>query len=73
MQEPKKQRTVAVTCPKCGHAQPEPPSAYSSVCKKCHEHFLVQEALHPTPALAKPAFEQLPVVHLPRETLARSA
>ena len=58
MQEPKKQRTVAVTCPKCGHAQPEPPSAYSTVCKKCHAHFLVQEALHPKPTLAKPAFEQ---------------
>jgi cytoskeletal protein CcmA (bactofilin family)/DNA-directed RNA polymerase subunit RPC12/RpoP len=54
----KKQRTVAVTCPKCGQTQPEPPSAYSTVCKKCHEHFRVQEALHPAPAAPKPVLEQ---------------
>jgi cytoskeletal protein CcmA (bactofilin family)/DNA-directed RNA polymerase subunit RPC12/RpoP len=52
------QRTVAVTCPKCGYSQPEPPTAYSTVCKKCHEHFRVQEALHPAPAAPKPVFEQ---------------
>jgi cytoskeletal protein CcmA (bactofilin family)/DNA-directed RNA polymerase subunit RPC12/RpoP len=55
---PRKQRTVAVTCPKCGHTQPEPPTAYSTICKKCHEHFRVQEALHPTPAAPKPVLEQ---------------
>jgi cytoskeletal protein CcmA (bactofilin family) len=49
---------VAVTCPKCGHTQPEPPSAYSTVCKKCREHFRVQEALHPTTAPPRPVFEQ---------------
>ena len=54
----RKQPTVAVTCPKCGHRQPEPPTAYSTVCKECHEHFRVQEALHPTPAAPKPVFEQ---------------
>jgi cytoskeletal protein CcmA (bactofilin family) len=54
----RQQPAVAVTCPKCGHTQPEPPSAYSTVCKKCHEHFLVQEALHPTAAPLKPVFEQ---------------
>jgi cytoskeletal protein CcmA (bactofilin family)/predicted RNA-binding Zn-ribbon protein involved in translation (DUF1610 family) len=55
---PRKQRTVAVTCPKCGHTQPEPPTAYSTICKKCHEHFRVQEALHPTPTPPKPVLEQ---------------
>ena len=55
---PRKQRTVAVACPKCGHTQPEPPTAYSTICKKCHEHFRVQEALHPTPAAPKPVLEQ---------------
>lgn len=50
--------TVPVTCPKCGHVQQEPRSAYSTICKKCREHFRVQEALRPAaPALAK-AIEQ---------------
>ena len=47
-----------MTCPKCGHTQPEPPTAYSTICKKCHEHFRVQEALHPTPAATKLVLEQ---------------
>ncbi len=37
---------VIVACPKCGHAQPEPSSAYSTVCKKCRQHFRLQEVLH---------------------------
>jgi len=52
---PPNKDTVPVTCPKCGHVQPEPTSAYSTICKKCREHFRVQEALRPAPpALAKP-------------------
>ncbi len=54
----KRQRTVAVACPKCGHSQPEPPSAYSTICKKCRQHFRVQEALHPAPAAPKPVIAQ---------------
>jgi cytoskeletal protein CcmA (bactofilin family)/DNA-directed RNA polymerase subunit RPC12/RpoP len=54
----RKQHTVAVACPKCGHTQPEPLTAYSTICKKCHEHFRVQEALHPTPTPPKPVLEQ---------------
>ena len=42
-----KQGKVPVTCPKCGHTQPEPATAYSSVCKQCHQHFRVQEVLRP--------------------------
>ncbi len=36
-----------VACPKCGHQQPEPRSAYSTICKNCRVHFRVQEALNP--------------------------
>jgi len=34
---------VSVTCPKCGHTQLEPPTAYSSVCKNCREHFRLKD------------------------------
>ncbi len=49
---------MAVACPKCGHTQPEPASAYSTRCKKCHEHFRVQEALNPAAPPPKPTIEQ---------------
>ena len=38
-----KPEKVSVTCPKCGHVQQEPPAAYSSVCKKCREHFRLSD------------------------------
>jgi len=38
--------------------QPEPRSAYSTLCKQCHQHFRIQEALHPTAKAQKPAIEQ---------------
>lgn len=44
-----KQDKIRVTCPHCGHAQAEPPTAISTNCKQCSGHFLVQEALRPTP------------------------
>lgn len=50
-----KQDKVLVACPHCGHQQPEPRAAFSTNCKKCGEHFHVQEALKParkTPARA---------------------
>ena len=40
-----KQDKVLVACPKCGHAQQEPAAAYSSVCKKCRQHFRLDEVL----------------------------
>ncbi len=49
---PKKQDTVLVACPRCGHQQAEPRTAISSVCKKCGEHLRVQEILRPTPKAA---------------------
>ena len=45
---PKKQDTVLVACPRCGHQQAEPRTAISSNCKKCGEHLRVQEILRPT-------------------------
>jgi len=44
-----KQDKVPVACPRCGQSQPVPPTAISTVCKKCGGHFHVQEALHPAP------------------------
>ena len=49
---PKKQDTVLVACPRCGHQQTEPRTAISSNCKKCGEHLRVQEILRPTPKAA---------------------
>lgn len=43
----KKQGTVRVACPHCGHAQTEPTSGYSTNCKRCGQYFRVQEALKP--------------------------
>jgi len=40
---------VLLACPHCGNQQAEPPTAISSVCKKCGQHFRVQEVLHPAP------------------------
>src|ERR1700743_2971086 len=52
----KKQDTVLVVCPHCGHQQAEPRTAISSNCKKCGQHLRIQEILHPT---AKPAEQGL--------------
>ena len=54
---PANQKTVSVTCPKCGHRQPEPKDAYSSICKKCRSHFRLEEALHPAAKAQKPEIE----------------
>ena len=55
-----KQKKVSATCPKCGHVQPEPPGAYSTVCKKCRAHFRLDEAPRPAAAAPpkKPTIEQ---------------
>jgi cytoskeletal protein CcmA (bactofilin family) len=44
---PTKQDRIQVPCPHCGHVQPEPPAAFSTVCKGCGRHFRVQSALAP--------------------------
>lgn len=55
MATPKKD-TVLVACPKCGHQQLEPRSAYSTLCKKCHAHFRIEETAKAGPVPKKPAF-----------------
>lgn len=46
--------TVLVTCPRCGHAQPEPSIVFSTVCKRCGNHIRVGE---PAPPVAPRAPE----------------
>lgn len=43
----KKQDTVLLVCPHCGHQQPEPRGAFSTICKSCGKHLRVQEVLNP--------------------------
>jgi cytoskeletal protein CcmA (bactofilin family) len=61
-----KPNKISVTCPKCGHVQPEPRGAYSTVCKKCHSHFRLEELAESAPkkkkAPEKPVIEQKPVI-----------
>lgn len=59
---PTQQVRVLVSCPGCGHEQPEPPKAFSTTCKKCGKHFDVQVALHPAPKATKTALKQKRVV-----------
>ena len=47
-----------MACPKCGHIQPEPRTAYSTICKSCREHFRVQEALRPAARPVHQTIEQ---------------
>jgi cytoskeletal protein CcmA (bactofilin family)/predicted RNA-binding Zn-ribbon protein involved in translation (DUF1610 family) len=43
----RKQDNVLLTCPHCGHQQPEPRLAFSTICKSCGKHLRVQEVLKP--------------------------
>lgn len=52
---PSKNDTVTVACPKCGHSQAEPRTAYSTRCKRCQQHFRLEEALHPAAPATKAA------------------
>ena len=49
--------TVLVACPKCGHRQPEPRTAYSTICKQCQAHYRIEETSRPAAKTQKPAFE----------------
>ena len=40
---------VEVACPHCGHPQPEPRTAFSTVCRECHRNYRVQDVLKPQP------------------------
>jgi cytoskeletal protein CcmA (bactofilin family) len=54
----RKADNISVACPKCGHVQAEPRTAYSTICKECHAHFRLEEALRPASKAEKPALEQ---------------
>lgn len=43
------QDKVLLACPHCGHQQPEPRTAFSTICKSCGQHLHVQEVLKPAP------------------------
>ena len=47
-----KPQRVSVVCPRCGHAQQEPVAAYSTRCRKCGEHFRLEDVLR---ASARPS------------------
>src|SRR6202000_661665 len=44
-----KQDVVLLTCPHCGHQQPEPRLAFSTICKSCGKHLRVQDVFKPAP------------------------
>jgi cytoskeletal protein CcmA (bactofilin family) len=50
---PRKQDTVLLVCPHCGHQQPEPRGAFSTICKGCGRHLRVEEVLNPSPKAAE--------------------
>jgi cytoskeletal protein CcmA (bactofilin family)/RNase P subunit RPR2 len=54
----KKQDKVLVTCPHCGHQQPEPRGAFSTVCKKCRRHLQLEKAPSPPARAAEPSPKQ---------------
>ncbi|HEX7861518.1 MAG TPA: polymer-forming cytoskeletal protein [Verrucomicrobiae bacterium] len=49
---------VSVACPHCGHVLAVPPTAISTVCKKCSGHFKVQDVLNPKPSKTVQAVER---------------
>src|SRR5258706_13725860 len=55
---PSKQDKVLVPCPHCGHPQPVPRTAISTICKSCSRHFLVNEIRRVAPKAAGPAPER---------------
>ena len=59
-----KQDKVRVACPQCGNLQLEPASAYSTICKKCHAHFLVQEVRQPAARVEAAAKARQPQIEL---------
>ncbi|HUB87848.1 MAG TPA: polymer-forming cytoskeletal protein [Verrucomicrobiae bacterium] len=51
----KTQDKVLLACPHCGHQQPEPRTAFSTICKKCGQHLRVQEIISPSHKTSAPA------------------
>ena len=55
---PSKPARFPVTCPKCGHRQVVPRTAYSTICKECHQRFRLEELPRLAAQPAKPQLEQ---------------
>lgn len=55
---PSKPDRFQVTCPKCGRRQLVPRTAYSTICKECHQRFRLEELPRPAAQPAKPQLEQ---------------
>ncbi len=49
---------ISVACPKCGHRQREPRTAYITICQQCHLHFRLERAGPLAAKAAKPPVEQ---------------
>jgi cytoskeletal protein CcmA (bactofilin family) len=49
---------VRVTCPRCGHSQLEPLTAYITICKECQQHFRLEDVRRLPGQPAKPQTEQ---------------
>src|SRR5262249_20212730 len=47
-----KPEKISAACPHCGHAQPEPRAAISTVCRNCGRHFEIGEAQKAAPKAA---------------------
>lgn len=54
----KTQDKVLVTCPYCGHRQPEPRGAFSSTCKKCGKHLRLEAVKKRTTKAPEPGPKQ---------------
>jgi cytoskeletal protein CcmA (bactofilin family) len=54
---PSKLDRIPVTCPRCGHCQLEPRTAYSSICRACHQHFRLDQVQRLSALPAKPQLE----------------
>jgi cytoskeletal protein CcmA (bactofilin family) len=55
---PLKPDRISVACPRCGHLQLEPRTAYLTICKQCHLHFRLEGLQRLSAQPAKPQIEQ---------------
>jgi len=55
---PLKPDKISVACPRCGHLQLEPRTAYITICTQCHLHFRLEGLRRLAAQPAKPQIEQ---------------
>ena len=54
----KEKDKILLVCPYCGHQQPEPREAFSTICKNCGHHLRVQEILKPAAKAREPSLKR---------------